>query len=283
MQLFSQRYGYTIVEDVIIREKMTEEIQNAICNCYDWFEKGSWYLYHNRDAYVKMEEKLWTHYLNKRISEFCHYNDRSYTVVFVNYIQESKIPWFQKLDILDFSLHHLFASSIPYQDFRKLVLELVDKLNAEFSRLNFAYRIINHQVVEITSEEEIKSIEQALANNKDNIRDHLSKALELCSIRPVGDYRNSIKESISAVEALCRKRTGEATLGKALNQFEKKGVVIPKLLKSAFDKLYAYTNQEDTGIRHALMDNDGTYTPSADEAIFMLVSCSAFINYLNKK
>ena len=48
-------------------------------------------------------------------------------------------------------------------------------------------------------------------------------------------------------------------------------------------KLYAYTNQPDTGIRHALMDDDDTYTPASEEALFMLVSCSSFINYLNIK
>ena len=53
--------------------------------------------------------------------------------------------------------------------------------------------------------------------------------------------------------------------------------------ETAFDKLYAYTNQPDVGIRHALMDSSGTYVPKAEEALFMLVSCSAFINYLNKK
>ena len=37
-------------------------------------------------------------------------------------------------------------------------------------------------------------------------------------------------------------------------------------VKEAFDKLYAYTNQKDTGIRHALMDDDGTYVPSSDES-----------------
>ena len=34
-KLFSQRYGYTSLADAIIREDMTESIQNAICNCYD--------------------------------------------------------------------------------------------------------------------------------------------------------------------------------------------------------------------------------------------------------
>ena len=48
-------------------------------------------------------------------------------------------------------------------------------------------------------------------------------------------------------------------------------------------KLYAYTNQPDTGIRHALMDDDDTYTPASEETLFMLVSCSSFINYLNIK
>lgn len=55
------------------------------------------------------------------------------------------------------------------------------------------------------------------------------------------------------------------------------------MLKVAFDKLYAYTNQPDTGIRHALMDDEGKYTPSNEEALFMLVSCSSFLNYLNAK
>ena len=31
------------------------------------------------------------------------------------------------------------------------------------------------------------------------------------------------------------------------------------------------------------MDETEIYTPTAEEAMFMLVSCSAFINYLNRK
>ena len=31
------------------------------------------------------------------------------------------------------------------------------------------------------------------------------------------------------------------------------------------------------------MDSEGTYVPKAEEALFMLVACSAFINYLCKK
>ena len=83
------------------------------------------------------------------------------------------------------------------------------------------------------------------------------------------------------MEAWCREKTGENTLGAALNRLESKGVAIPPILKQAFEKLYAYTNQKDTGIRHALMDN--AYVPKAEEAMFMLVSCCTFLNYLNRK
>ena len=107
--------------------------------------------------------------------------------------------------------------------------------------------------------------------------------MELYAKKPIGDYRNSIKESISAVEAYCREKTGESTLGKALSSMESKGFVFPKMLKTAFVNLYTYTNQPDTGIRHALMDEDGKYVPGQEEALFMLVSCCSFLNYLKKK
>ena len=35
MALFSERYGYKKISDVIIREKITPEIKNAICSCFD--------------------------------------------------------------------------------------------------------------------------------------------------------------------------------------------------------------------------------------------------------
>ena len=72
-------------------------------------------------------------------------------------------------------------------------------------------------------------------------------------------------------------------MGSALKKLEGSGIVIPNLLKTAFEKLYAYTNQPDSGIRHALMDADGDYLPGQEEALFMLVSCSAFLNYLYGK
>jgi hypothetical protein len=199
------------------------------------------------------------------------------------FIENKSNAWYKKLDIIEKTIQYLRNFDAKNHKFYSVASNFIKLLNSAFERLNFAYRIINDEIVEITSEQEIKTIETAIDNSARNVKMHLNRALELYAQRPDGDYRNSIKESISAVEAFCREKTGENTLGKALNKLEKNGIVFPDVLKHAFDKLYAYTNQPDAGIRHALMDDTGVYTPKAEEAIFMLVSCSAFINYLNKK
>ena len=77
---------------------------------------------------------------------------------------------------------------------------------------------------------------------------HLDNSLRLFSDKPNPDYRNSIKESISAVEATCRIITGESTLGSAFNKLEAKGLEINSQLKAGFDKIYAYTNNKRSGI-----------------------------------
>lgn len=284
MVLFSERYGYTKASDVIIREQITPEIQNAICSCYD-------HLKHNLDSmttlygesyYAKLEAYLWEVFLNKRASKF-YVTEFKYNLVSTVYIEDKNIEWFLKLNIIEKGIEYLLSKSQSNNRIANYTNLFIENLNLAFERLNFAYRIIGGKIVEITSEQEIKTIETAIDNSARNVKMHLNRALELYAQRPDGDYRNSIKESISAVEAFCREKTGENTLGKALNKLEKNGIVFPDVLKTAFEKLYAYTNQPDAGIRHALMDDTGVYTPKAEEAIFMLVSCSAFINYLNKK
>ena len=278
MPLFSERFGYTKASDVIIREKITPEIQNAICSCYDKLEqlyRLEGYDYPSCEV-RNFEEYLWTHFFNERLSDFKFHNFSC-----TDFLEESRKPWFQKLDLVEYSIkyiHHQDCST------RTRVSErFVKLLNFEFERLNFAYRIVNNEIVEITSEQEIKAIEKAIESSPQNVKMHLNSALEKLAQRPNGDYRNSIKESISAVEAFCREKTGENTLGRALSSLERNNIVIHSQLKSAFEKLYAYTNQPETGIRHCSMDNEDKYTPTADEALFMIVSCSAFINYLRKK
>lgn len=293
MARFSERYGYTKASDVIIRERITPEIQNAICTCFDRLPRMVSH-YRNFEGtsgkrwYICLEQYIWTQYLNLREKKFNtdFYNP---TIVATAYFENISHEWYDKLNLLEFVIQYIYEDDERYFANRYkpnngcISQAFTNMLNSEFERLNFAYRVVNKEIVEITSEQEIATIETAIDNTPRNIQLHLNRALELYAQRPEGDYRNSIKESISAVEAFCREKTGENTLGKALNKLEQNGIVFPAVLKQAFDKLYAYTNQSDSGIRHALMDDSGAYAPGGEEALFMLVSCSAFINYLGSK
>lgn len=69
-----------------------------------------------------------------------------------------------------------------------------------------------------------------------------------------------------------------ATLGQALRKIDDL-IKIPPSLKKGFSNIYGYTSSEG-GIRHALHDED---TIEIDEALFMLISCSAFGNFLISK
>lgn len=262
---FSERYGYVKPEEAIIREQITPEIQNAMCNCLHFFSEQL------RSDYYYIKQYIWGYFLNQRIDLFDSRPD-----IIKNYIQNDKIEWFKKLDLIEKVIEKSYISEKT-----DIVHSFTQLLNSEFERLNFAYRIVENQILEITSEQEIKTIETAIDNNKDNVRFHLNNALKLYAQRPDADYRNSIKESITSVEAFTREITGDKGLN--LAKLESAGIKIPPILRNSFNIIYGYTNDPTTGIRHALMDETAEYIPGADEALFMLVSCSAFINYLNSK
>ena len=57
------------------------------------------------------------------------------------------------------------------------------------------------------------------------------------------------------------------------------GVVIHGAMKTAFEKLYGYTS-DSGGIRHGSIE---FVNVASEDAKYMLVSCSAFVNYLTEK
>ena len=273
MKLFSERYGYIKPSDALITECLPKEVQNAIYNCLNRYQEE------NCGVFETMDKLAWINYMNEKECEY----DRvlfNKGYVCLNYIDDVNILWHQKLSLIDFLLEVLTKLESYYH---KEYPSFAESINRNFSRLNYGYRIINRYVTPITSKEEVESIEEAVESAKDNIKEHLNSALKLLSNKEKPDYRNSIKESISAVGALCREMTDENDLGKALYSLEKKQEVLHPQLKAAFGNLYSYVNEKQSGIRHELMDETRTYVPTYHEAKFMLVTCSAFINYINGK
>jgi hypothetical protein len=174
------------------------------------------------------------------------------------------LEWARFYDLLEF-----FAVKTRGSEF--FARSCNDILKEELS----GYRFVGLQLAPITSSEEIASVEDAIAQSGPfaPASTHISTALARLADRPQPDSRNSIKESISGVEAVCQTIVGDskATLGQALKKLK-----IHSALEKGFSAIYGYTSEAD-GIRHALLDEP---TVDVDDAKFFLVSCSAFINYL---
>jgi len=181
------------------------------------------------------------------------------------------VEWYEIYNFLEFVCKSQCLKQYQLKKFYEACNQVLEREMA-------GYRIIDGLITPITNSIEIVSIEEAVKSPYEYANQHLHSALEKLSDRDNPDYRNSIKESISAVEAICRKLTDESTLDRALKKIENK-LDINHQFKQGLEKLYHYTNGE-SGIRHALIDEG---QPSFDEAKFMLVACSAVVNYLTAK
>ncbi len=140
---------------------------------------------------------------------------------------------------------------------------------------------MGNEIAPITNEIEIGAVEEAMSTTVTQAlagaNEHLKSALEKLSDKKNPDYRNSVKESISAVESVCKVITQDhgVTLGKALAELETE-IDLHPCLKRGYGALYDYTSDAD-GIRHAMTETSGC---DSTDARYMLVSCSAFVNYL---
>ncbi len=235
---------------------------------------------------MEFNEILWDNYF-KRPTDTVPIDPRECYNEIRKYFFECE--WYEVYDFLEFiveNLSHLHPGVIvvtsagPSRSWGEVFKDECNKvLEEELS----AYRFVGNQITQITTKEEISEIEEALENPLKNVRQHIESALKLLSDRKNPDYRNSIKESISAVEAICKRigKSERATLAEALNKIKENGKVeIHPALLDAFKKLYGYTSSAD-GIRHALTDEK--VNVGFEDAKFMLVACSAFINYLTVK
>ena len=205
-----------------------------------------------------------------------------------NYFFE--LDWFAAYDLTEFIVHnHRTMTTIQhsgYPDFMHQVdvQRLIQLVNYVLEQELSGYRFIQEILTPISNKEEVEAIEaSAAAAQNSGLRGahhHIQSALELFGKKPTPDYRNAIKEAISAVESVAKQisEKDSATLDPALKKLSEK-TDIHAALRSGFSKLYGYTSDEK-GIRHALLDEPNV---GFAEAKYMIVSCSAFVHYLIQK
>jgi len=274
---FSQRKGLSPLKAVLQTESIDTDLRNSIWSvlCLRYFNDvvlDPFDRYADSDSGMRILcSRLWLSYFKHPLDTLPKYWSEVYNFLRNYYF---KCTWFEVYDFIEF-----VASEHPHtavnENFKMQCNKILER---ELS----AYRFVDDKIVEITSAEEISEIKEALgAGGKlQPAASHLKTALEFLSDKKSPDYRNSIKESISAVEATCKILTGSKAndLTEALRSLKNK-VHLHPALEQAFVKIYAYTSDEN-GIRHALMSESNL---RFEDAKFMLVACSAFINYLTAK
>lgn len=273
MKLFSERMGITKPKSIIQKESIDMDLRVGLWNMLDilvWKRIDPYVTLQSNESLNLLVRIMWVNFFKYPLDTLNNHWPDAKNKIRMRFFE---FKWYEVYNFIEF-----IANNYPDSDSKHFIDACNNVLEKELS----AYRFVGTNIAEITSGQEINEIENAVENSPNNIRDHLKRALGLLSDKKEPDYRNSIKESISSVEAICRQISGndKATLGNALDIIEKSGEIsMHPALKGAFSKLYGYASTDD-GIRHALIDKDKS---NLEDARFMLIACSAFINYLTVK
>ncbi len=258
---FSERLGLVDVSTAIQVDSMDKRLRAGLWNLFyiHVIDHPSYHL-----IFDSLSRILWQDLYGEPVNEA-----PSYESALTESIQERffESPWFHPYEFLEFIL------TLTLEGKSKIRRELNPLLERERS----GYRLVNDVFAPITEPEEILSVETASTVGPFvGAKEHIKHALQHYANREKPDYRNCVKEAISAVEAVVRELTGKDDLARALAVLENKHS-LPTAMKEGFIKLYSYTNEEN-GIRHAMLTSGGAV--EEPDARYMLVTCSAFVNFL---
>jgi hypothetical protein len=270
---FSQRIGKEPVKTEFQIESMDNDLRTALWNAFQmfFFEKidSDWILSSNFGTFFNT---LWINFFKFQLDDIVNNFQDMHVAIKTSFFL---FEWYEVYDFIEFVAQ---ADSPANKD------GFIKYCNKMMERELSGYRFVGNTIAKITDENELSAIEEAIENSSvtklSGVNLHLKSALAKLSDRKSPDYRNSIKESISAVEAISIIISGnsKASLEQALKIIEQ-SVGLHGALKRGFIAIYGYTS-DSGGIRHALL---GESNIEFEDAKYMLVSCSAFINYLIMK
>lgn len=226
------------------------------------------------DPFTKVDKTQLNFYLCDRLGITLSFYDSTKQLKQIEVLRKWIIncDWYQVYDFIEIYLSFFTKKEQKYR---------IKELNKILIEETSLYRVCeNGLVIPITNDTEIESIIKTSKSKYIDVNIAIEKAIKLLSDKKNPDYENSIKESISAVEALCCQIIGEKkTLGDALNYLKKYIIDMHPSMLEAMKKLYGYTS-DASGIRHSTMDFTNA---KIEDARYMLVICSAFINYVIEK
>jgi len=273
---FSQRIGKVSATKQLQIESLDDDLKNGLWNGLKLYVLDNLSKYDQNRKDTEFDIfciRLWHYHYKLPIDTIPEYVKHSEQFIRNSFYNGQ---WYEAYDLLE------FVATIDSDSLSIDTHKFKEFCNGIFEREFSGYRFIGNKISPITNEIEIEEIENAINQSGHfsslmgaNI--HLKSALEKLSDKKAPDYRNSIKESISAIESVAKAISGNAkdSLGAALDKIKGK-IKLHTALERGFKQLYGYTSESD-GIRHALMED---HNCDFEDAKYMLVSSSAFVNYL---
>lgn len=268
--LFSKRLGFKKIEDVILMESLSENLQNRLVNIiYYLFEDFSRKDY---DKPWKVYSFLINNFFKEKIID--NYSEGyGFRTYFEDIIQKlAKLEWYAYYDVIEF----LAKVDLIDNQLRELINQI---LELEMS----GYRLMeNNEFIPITDEISINTIDAISKSPFEYARNHIEKSISYLNEKENPDYNAVVREAISAVES-CLIEVSELpsnkknTLGVAVKKIkDDQNSNIELAFLKPFEMMYGLAS--NNGIRHA--GNEKTIVSDISDAILVLTTCSAVINYL---
>lgn len=281
---FSERIGRVAVRESIQREEIDERLSARMWTTIDvyFFTDLSDYLWETpKTKYFWY--LVFDNFLGRPFDEASSDSKRNISTLRTEYFGGD---WSIKYDICDFfgGFADIIGSDQLDSEFRQTGEMFRSALNLVLEEEKSAYRFVSGEIIEITSGVEIEAIENAISPSPcfKGAEEHLKAALRFYADRKTPDYRNSIKESISAIESGYNSINGEKSrnLPEAIKKAEKLGFLLHPALSRGIQNIYGWTSNED-GIRHAMTEAE--VQVAEPEAKLMLTMCSSMLGYIKQK
>ena len=195
MKRFSERVGAVEAKSVLQLNSMSDALRNSVWNflssIYNEGESGWW----------QPAEALCQWFFKLPVDELPDYNIHRRDWIKQKFYS---LEWHQAYDFIEFAA--TYQGQRKYTQIDTATMHRV--INKIFETEYAGYRFLGGELSPISSAAEVDAIDAAISlTSKSGLtgaQTHLKAALHLLGKRPTPDYRNAVKESISAVESVAK-------------------------------------------------------------------------------
>ena len=171
--------------------------------------------------------------------------------------------WYEVYDVLEYSLQQRGDEA------------RIKRANELLRDEGSGYRFVGEFIAPITNDAEVDFVNEAMRHSGPfrSASEHITQAISHLGSRTNPDYRNAIKEAISAVES-----AGQAATNSQSERFEKAVLQLglhPQLSQAMLN-LFRWASDE-RGVRHGMHAEPRVGFP---EARMTVVVCSSLVNFL---